>query len=243
LCGALLAGLLFAPARWLSEATSAATRGQVQLLTPRGTVWSGSANLVLTGGQDSQDRTALPGRLSWQLRPQWNGLKVSVSSDCCMPEPLNLRLMPGWGLVTVDMQDSQSQWPAGLLTGLGTPWNTVQATGQLNLNTQGLGLTLTQGRWQLKGSARLEARDISSRLSTLQPMGSYRIDIQGGDIPTMQLSTLEGSLLLKGEGQWVGSRLRFNGTAEAAPEREAALSNLLNIIGRRSGARTTITLG
>ena len=41
----------------------------------------------------------------------------------------------------------------------------------------------------------------------------------------------------------MGSRLRFTGEASAAPEREAALSNLLNIIGRRNGARSIITIG
>jgi general secretion pathway protein N len=74
-------------------------------------------------------------------------------------------------------------------------------------------------------------------------MGSYRISILGGATPALQLDTLEGALQLSGSGQWVGSRLRFSGTASAAPDREAALSSLLNIIGRRSGARSVITIG
>ena len=57
------------------------------------------------------------------------------------------------------------------------------------------------------------------------------------------LQTLQGDLQLSGSGQWVGQRLRFSGEASAAPEREGALSNLLNIIGRRNGARSLITLG
>ena len=35
----------------------------------------------------------------------------------------------------------------------------------------------------------------------------------------------------------------FTGEATAAPGREAALANLLNIIGRRNGARSVITVG
>ena len=35
----------------------------------------------------------------------------------------------------------------------------------------------------------------------------------------------------------------FKRLASAAPDREAALSNLLNIIGRRNGARSIITVG
>jgi general secretion pathway protein N len=74
-------------------------------------------------------------------------------------------------------------------------------------------------------------------------MGSYRITLMGGQVPTLQLDTLEGGLHLGGSGQWVGSRLRFTGVASAAPDRESALSNLLNIIGRRNGARSDITIG
>ena len=46
-----------------------------------------------------------------------------------------------------------------------------------------------------------------------------------------------------GTGQWVGGRLRFEGVASAAPDRLEALSNLLNIIGRRDGARSVIKVG
>ena len=96
---------------------------------------------------------------------------------------------------------------------------------------------------QVAGSAEVSALRITSRLSTLRPMGSYRLGLAGGDAPTLRLDTLDGSLRLSGQGQWVGARLRFAGEASAAPEREAALSNLLNIIGQRQGARSLITLG
>ena len=74
-------------------------------------------------------------------------------------------------------------------------------------------------------------------------MGSYRIALQGGPSPSLELRTLEGSLQLSGQGQWVGRRLRFNGVASAAPDRVEALSNLLNILGRRDGARSIISVG
>ena len=105
------------------------------------------------------------------------------------------------------------------------------------------GLTSREGRLSIAGRAELRAQRLSSRLSTLRPMGSYRITVLGGNTPTLQLDTLEGSLQLSGSGQWVGTRLHFSGIASAAPERESALSNLLNIIGRRSGPRSIITIG
>ncbi len=243
LLGALGAGLLFAPAHWLASGVARASAGQVQLLQPRGTVWNGSAQLVLTGGASSQDATALPGRVHWRLRPQLRGLQAQLQAACCTPEPLQVRLQPHWGGAHLSLADHQSQWPAALLTGLGTPWNTLQLQGQLALRTQGLEVDWAAGRMLLTGQVHLDALAMSSRLSTLRPMGSYRLDLQGGAVPTVTLQTLEGSLQLSGSGQWVGQRLRFSGEASAAPEREAALANLLNIIGRRSGARSLITLG
>jgi general secretion pathway protein N len=41
----------------------------------------------------------------------------------------------------------------------------------------------------------------------------------------------------------VGGKLRFEGVASSTPEHQAALQNLLNIIGRRDGARAIIQLG
>ena len=88
------------------------------------------------------------------------------------------------------------------------------------------------------------------RTSTVRQARAQTVDVdkrcvvlQGGEVPTLALSTLDGALQLSGSGQWVGNRLRFAGEASATPEREAALSNLLNIIGRRNGARSIITIG
>ncbi|MDP3619229.1 MAG: type II secretion system protein N [Ramlibacter sp.] len=246
--GLILALLVFAPARWLAAAVQGATEGRVMLSDPRGTVWNGSAQLILTGGAGSTDALALQTRLDWRIAPRWNGVAARLESACCTPSPLVLRMSPRWGGLRIAVQDQSgggggAQLPAALLAGLGTPWNTLQLEGELHLSTQGLSVEWVEGRLSIAGRAELRAQRLSSRLSTLRPMGSYRITILGGDTPALTLETLEGALQLSGSGQWVGSRLRFTGTASAAPDREDALANLLNIIGRRTGARSIITLG
>lgn len=243
LAGLLLALLVFAPAHWLAAAVASASAERVLLLNARGTVWDGSAQLVLTGGAGSAGAMALPGSLHWQLRPRAWGLGAQLEAGCCTPQALQLQLRPRWGGLSISLDNSQSGWPAELLAGLGTPWNTVQPAGQLMLFSQDLRLDLVQGRLSISGSARVDAIDLSSRLSTLRPLGSYRLVLHGGEDTTLELDTLRGSLQLSGQGRWVGSRLRFEGRAQAAPEREDALSNLLNIIGRRNGAQSIITLG
>ena len=242
--GLLLALALFAPARWLAALVHQASGGHVALASARGGFWQGSAQLALSGGAGSLDAVALPGQVRWRIRPAWTGLDLQINAECCMQQPWQLQARPeGWGGMTLVLADSQSQWPAGLLSGLGTPWNTVQAQGSLAASTRGFNARWSQGRMELAGRLQLDALQISSRLSTLRPMGSYRFTLTGGSPPTLELSTLEGRLQLTGQGQWVGQRLRFDGAASATPESVDALSNLLNIIGRRNGATAVIKVG
>ena len=243
LLGLLLTTILQAPARWFTPWLQTATDGRFVLQDARGTLWQGSAQLTLAGGAGSTDAATLPGRLAWKILPRWSGLQAELLSDCCMQQPWRFDLQPHWGGARLALADGLSQWPAKALSGLGTPWNTVQPEGSLALSTTGLSLEWAAGRLLVAGRTQLDATHISSRLSTLKPMGSYRITVQGGSTATLQLETLEGSLQLSGHGQWVGGQLRFDGEASAAPERQDALANLLNIIGRRDGARAIIKVG
>lgn len=241
--GLVLTLLFFAPAAWVAAAVPAATQGRVQLMDPRGTVWTGSGRLLLAGGSGSRDSAALPGRVAWTLRPAWLGLSLKLQAACCTPTPLQAQLQLGWASQELRLNNSSSEWPAALLAGLGTPWNTVQAQGRLQLTTQDLIIKRFDGRVALSGSAQVRAIDVSSRLSTVRPMGSYQLLLTGGSAPALELSTLSGTLQLRGQGNWVGPRLRFSGVAAVDPELSGAFMNLLNIIGRRQGAQSIITLG
>lgn len=241
--GLLFALFVFAPARWLAAGVERALGGHVLLSDVRGTVWEGSARMILAGGPGSTDAAALPGRVAWDLRLRWDGVAAALRADCCTPAPIPVRARWRLGGLAVQVGDATSQWPASVTAGLGTPWNTLQFDGDLRLSTQGLSVEWVEGRPAIAGRAELVATRVASRLSTLRPMGSYRITVQGGTPATLRLETLEGSLQLSGTGQWVGERLHFRGEATAAPDREAALANLLNIIGRRSGVRSIISIG
>lgn len=250
LLGLAIALLLFAPARWLAQAITSATGGQLQLVNARGTVWRGQADVLLTGGQGSQTQTSLPQGVQWRLSPTllagMPAMALQLGAPCCTPQPMALTLRPRVGGAEMRLAAFSSRWPADLLTGLGTPWNTLRMQGLLSLQTDGLTLRWHSGRGSLQGALALEAQDIASRLSTLRPLGSYRMDLRAeadGNNTSLSLHTLSGRLQLQGQGQWVGGRLRFQGVAEAAPDSEAALANLLNIIGRRQGPRSLLNIG
>lgn len=250
--GALVAGLvsglclvlvLCAPARWLAALVSSGSGGMVNIADAQGTVWSGSGQLTLHGGQGSNDASVLPGRLQWEVQPELGALTIALRAACCAPEGLFFRLVPDWAGARLQLADRQSHWPAQVLSGLGTPWNTIRPEGRLLLQSQSFVVQWNQGRWSWTGQLQLDAMDIASRLSTLRPMGSYRLVLSAAQTPRVELTTLQGSLQLQGSGQWAGNKLRFEGEASAAPDRAEALANLLNIIGQRVGTRSIIKLG
>ncbi len=272
--GALIALVCFAPASWLADTVSKATQQRLMLVDARGSVWSGSAVVVLTGGAGSRDAAALPGRLAWTARPRGAALEVVLRQDCCLNGDLAVRWAPTFGGYTATLTPPAvgvGRWPSAWLTGLGTPWNTLRLGGTARLLSSGLAIESVQGRWRMVGALDVELLHASSRLSTLDTLGSYRLSVQGEPLPTdaagragggaaegarggsdenaaagmarITLSTLEGALLLSGNGTWGLAGLRFQGEASAVDPDDAALGNLLNIIGRRDGARSVISIG
>ena len=248
LVGALVALVAFAPATWLATAVTRATENRLVLAEAQGTLWSGSAMLVLTGGPGSLDAVSLPGRFQWKLRPADGGMRIDVQQECCLNEVVSLRVRPGLARTTIELLPRPgwtASWPSSLLRGMGTPWNTLQLGGAIRFSSSGLTFQQASGRWTMRGRADIQVLDASSPLSTVEPLGSYRLDLEGDDRGHVraELSTTEGALQLSGDGDWGPGGVRFRGEARASQGSEAALNNLLNIIGRREGARSIISIG
>jgi general secretion pathway protein N len=248
--GLALALVAFAPAAWLARSVATATQQRVLLADARGTVWSGSAVAVLTGGPDSRDATALPGRLHWTLGWHGAGLELHASHACCLNGDVAVQIRPGLGRFTLALVPPPGwvgQWPAAFLGGLGTPWNTMELGGSVRLVSPAFKLESAQGRWTVDGRADLELVGLSSRMATLDTLGSYRLSLTGSAAnpgpAQLSLTTQEGALQLSGNGTLGPAGVRFRGEALAAPGDEPALNNLLNIIGRRNGARSVISIG
>jgi general secretion pathway protein N len=247
LFGMLCVLVVFAPARWLAHYAANATQDRLHLMAPKGTVWDGSVQVKLGAGKGASDEAVLPGRVHWNIRPSSKGLRISLDAECCLTQPWIGWLqfsVTGLRLELSDLPEQQpSILPSALLSGLGTPWNTLQLQGSLSLSTRNLSFAQGSQGWIMAGQAQLDATDISTSLSTLKPVGSYRFTLHGGNEPYLHLSTLRGSLQLQGTGRWVQHRLQFTGEASAEPARADALANLLNIIGRRDGERVIIQIG
>ncbi|WP_343636614.1 type II secretion system protein N [Roseateles sp.] len=250
--GLLVAVALWAPAAWLASAVASMSGQRLLLADVRGSLWNGSARVILSAGPGSAEASELPERLGWALRPAWidggPGARLTLAQDCCIKpaSPVTARL--GLDRLTVRLPDATPEqpwirWPAGWLTGLGTPWNTVAPQGLIAISAQGFVFDGRGKAVNVSGVAQVELRDFSSRLAQVTPLGSYRMSlVGGGQAPQLILMTQQGPLQLSGQGN-LGARPQFRGEATAAPGSEAALANLLNIIGRREGARSIISVG
>ena len=255
LAGALVGGflclLVFFPARWVVDAVALASGQRVLLQGARGSIWNGSAVLVLAGGAGSRDAQALPGRLNWRLQMGWNtgapnqgsqnrgwGIGALIDHVCCQKPGLQLV----WRPFQQVFQLSGLEWqlPAQVLVGLGTPWNTLSLEGRMQLTSSFLQWSQNLEAASMRGSLEMKALSLSSRLSTLRPLGSYRLvlDAQGAQSGSglgFELGTLQGALRLSGKGQQLAGHWRFQGRAQAEPGQDAALANILNLIGNRGG--------
>ncbi len=280
-CGVAVGGVAALPASLLVNAVAAATEDRVVLADATGSLWNGSALAVLTGGPGSRDASVLPSRITWRIRPRWNGIALHLQQDCCIGQGIDLTARAHLSGARIDVADAPgdgvlAQWPAGWLEGLGSLWKTVRPGGLLRLGSHQLAFVHERDGWRIAGEARLEIRQASARLTTLDTLGSYQLTLTGAPAsddaggypgagagvagspgaglatprtatPSRQahlvLSTLDGALILDGSGDVGPSGARFRGQARAAPGAEDALANLLNIIGRRSGATSLISIG
>jgi general secretion pathway protein N len=251
LVGLLVGLVLFAPAAWLAGAIASATNQRLILADAQGTIWSGSAVPVLTGGADSRDASMLPGRLEWTLSPRFYGALFTAREACCINGTMQVEIRPGLGRIKATLISSATgpvgSWPSAWLSGYGTPLNTLQLGGTFRVMSPGFTVEQVEGRWRLQGKLDLELEGVSSRLTTLETLGSYRVTLTGGsstDSATLlSLTTQDGALQITGSGTWGPGGVRFRGEARAAGVDEAVLANLLNIIGRRDGARSIISIG
>lgn len=247
LIGLLTGALLFAPARLWAVALDAATQGRIQLSNAQGTVWRGRADLQVNGDAGS---LALPGGIAWRFErapAPWRAVHALLELPCCASTPWQWRigrLDDGWGL---ESRHFQSTWDIAWLRGLGSPWNTLDLQGTLQLKVASIRVLTSpadarsalQGRWQA------DVVRLSSAISTVRPLGSYRFSgtLEGPEGPSLQVLTLDGDLRLQGQGHWARGHFRFRGLAEANVERLEALGNLLNLLGRRDGPRAHLRLG
>jgi general secretion pathway protein N len=219
------------PAAWLAFAISRASANQVMLLQPRGSAWSGQAQLVLA------TPPATPvyiGAVRWSLSP-WRTLTLSVHSR------ITLQRKHGLAQATVDLRRSgltltgvRADLDAATLASLVPAASFLGIGGRVIVHAPMLRL----GPGNLGGNARVEWDE--ARISTLgsRPFGSYRARVTAEkDTLHLDLRSATGTLRILGTGSWAPfttGQMVFQGTIESLDPTRIP-SNALSVIGRDAG--------
>jgi general secretion pathway protein N len=224
--------LVMLPAAWIVPQFSKASAGHVNLVDPAGSLWHGSATLMLAAGSDGEGATLLPGRVEWRTEfwPLFTGhVRMQMRQTQAMPDAVYVdAAMRG-----ATLSAGQIAVPASLLAGLGAPFNTLDMEGNVKL---------AWTEWRVLGGGSTYGQvivtldDMASRVSRVKPLGSYRVVFQAvGTAGTIDLNTAKGPLMLSGQGTVAGRSATFQGEASAAPEARENLAGLLNLLGPHRG--------
>ncbi|MGV8934338.1 MAG: type II secretion system protein N [Gallionellaceae bacterium] len=228
-CAFLLVLMITAPATVLSGIVESASKGQFVLANATGTIWRGSAAPAIR--QHSGSFQVLQ-RLNWDISimPIFTGkLIIRLRWDnTTQAEPMVVTVT----YKQIELRNALLPLNASLLAELSPMLKPVQLSGQMQINSP----LFTFSRMGMSGKAVAEWTNAGSILSSIKPLGQYRIDLAGaGSRLDFTLSTSSGVLLLDGKGSFAPEQgLRFNGTARAANEGKSGLDELLNNFGPES---------
>lgn len=227
------------PATWLSWGLARATNGAVKLDEERGSLWGGHGRLVIHYPRPTPRDL---GQTAWRVNPLWlplGRLQVSLKTTGSQSD---LAAAVGVTPTRIILQRSRISADANMASAFYEPARLLAPKGRLRFSAD----DLTLDKNGLHGNAVIIWERASSGLSSVQPLGDYRIDISGtGAEAALKLTTLRGDLQLSGTGRWQlleNGDLQFNGIARPR-SRGQELQSLLNLFGRdQGGGRRTVRL-
>jgi len=228
----LLTVLAFLPAAWIGPLVERQTGGRLTLGDAQGTLWRGSAFVGGAPGEGGAVTPLLPGRFSWHLSPLvlFGQIDMDLANDRALAQPVHVT--GSWSAWRVSA--GELLLPADGLAGLGAPLNTLAPSGTIKLSWNLLDIARQGNALVVSGHTVLSLTDMGSRMSPVQPLGSYELAMDWrGQQADLVLRTLRGALVLSGNGALENGRLRFSGQAMAAEGYEETLGNMLNLLGQR----------
>lgn len=230
---AFLAALVaLAPATWLDAALQRASGKIVGLAEARGSVWRGSGVIqaILPSGKVETLES-----VRWTVDP-WAlltaRLHVTMLSERDGKPVLDATFAP----TSVAIAELRLEAPADLLGAISPTLREAGASGHLSLRASGVRLDGQSSA----GAGELLWTDAGSSLTSVHPLGTYLINLNGtGRGVAFTIATLGGALNLKGGGQWQpGQPLAFDASATPAADQSRQLAPLLRIIGKETGGDT-----
>lgn len=217
---------LTAPASLLGALLSSQTHGAIELTSPEGTIWRGSAIPVFHAPHGNPVPLQ---QISWNVSPLplfYGKIGLHVSEGRA-PQAQATEIVAGFS--GVELRHVSFEVPAAVLEAIHPLLQALHPGGQLQVSSD----QLTIAGSSLQGSATAKWLSASSAISIVNPFGSYQINLNGtGGKVTLGLATLAGPLLLDGQGEWsYGKGLSIEAHAKASAENQEALAELLHHMG------------
>src|SRR4051812_36426060 len=185
--------LVFLPAAWLGPMVERQTGGRLTLGDAQGTLWRGSAFVGGAPGQGGAVTPLLPGRFSWRLSPLvlLGQLDMDLANDRALAQPVHVT--GSWSRWQVSA--GELLLPADGLAGLGAPLNTLAPSGTIKLSWNLLDIARQGNTVVVNGHTVLSLTDMGSRMSPVQPLGSYELGMDWrGQQADLALRTVRGAL-------------------------------------------------
>ena len=222
----LAALFILAPASMLDELVRHYSQDRLVMANASGTIWKGTAipalrtpdgHLITTRPLrwDVDFLSLLGGKI--QARLQWEDLPPAFATGV---------LFSGG---QAELSHALIPLPARLLNEVSPILKPAEFRGQLAIQSDHLVFS-TRG---MEGGAIVDWQHAGSALSSIDPLGNYRLSLIGADnIVSIDLSTPSGMLVLDGKGRWSASGgLEFQGQAHASSGNQERLNELLHHLG------------
>ncbi len=226
ICGliAYAVGLIcLLPASLIDRYLHTHTDGIVRLADARGTVWAGEGYVEL---RDNEKLSAPPQYVIWRFFPNsvWNGhlgfmLNLNQSTQNTSVEI---------GISSLSLRNAAFHLPASALALAVHKLAPLGLRGDLSIQIKDMQFDENQ----TAGNAHLEWMRAGSAMTTVSPLGHYKVDLlTQGSVIKVVLVTLNGPLQLEGEGSWaLRSAPNFSGKARIPASLHQQLSPMLRLI-------------
>lgn len=220
------------PASWLAWGLNRYSQGSVRLDPIAGTLWSGKGRLAINYPQATPHDF---GPAEWRINPFWlfaGRFQVSLQVGG-QDQDRRIKTTLAVARDHFLLKNTEAEFPATFVAQIYAPLSLISPQGKVRIMAPEFMLAAERSQ----GTASLEWLNAGSGLSSVQPLGDYRLDITGAEKNAdLKLTTLRGDLEFTGQGQWQPGtgQLQINGSA--LPRNQLSkLEPLLNLLGNDQG--------
>lgn len=214
------------PATLLAKLAEGASSGQFVLANAAGTIWRGEARPAIRQRNGSM---LVLEKLHWEIAlwPLFTGKIITRLEwdNIAQAQPMLVTIT----FDQIELRNTVIPLDAAILGGVSSVLQPAQLSGQMQIRSEQFTFT----RQGFAGNAVADWLNAGSAMSTVNPLGSYRINLAGaGESLDVSLMTLSGVLLLDGKGRVTRNQgVNFQLTARAASSSNGKLDELINNFG------------